>query len=99
MLKAKIEVVLVRLGSEGYSVQLRITKPQPEAIEPEVDAFIMGLNILRNSRAYESVKRQRSESAPVVYDQDAIKSQAQTSKKSLQAMVCEGPGTHLNLGG
>lgn len=56
MLEAKLEVTLVRLGFEGYNVQLRVTKPQPEAIEPEVDAFMRGLNLLRNSRVYESVR-------------------------------------------
>lgn len=60
VLQAKLEVMLVRLGIEGYSVQLRVTKPQPEAIEPEIDAFIKGLNILGSARGYESVKRQRS---------------------------------------
>lgn len=60
VLQAKLEVMLVRLGIEGYSVQLRVTKPQPEAIEPEIDAFIKGLNMLGSARGYESVKRQRS---------------------------------------
>ena len=56
-LQAKLQVTLVRLGYEGYSVQLRVTKPQPEAIEPEIDAFINGLNMLRQSKVYESVTR------------------------------------------
>lgn len=63
MLQAKLEVMLVRLGSEGYNVQLRVSKPQPEAIEPEVDAFMRGLNMLRSSRVYESVRTLKSESA------------------------------------
>lgn len=55
-LEATLDVILVRLGYEGYSVQLRVTKPQPEAIEPEVDAFISGLNLLGKSRIYESLR-------------------------------------------
>ena len=61
MLKAKLEVTLVRLGQEGYNMQLRVTRPQPEAIEPEIDAFFMGLKMLQSSSksrlVYESVKR------------------------------------------
>ena len=46
--------MLVRLGLYGYNVQLRITKAQPEAIDPDVDAFCMGLNLLgKSSRNYE----------------------------------------------
>ena len=43
VLDAQIEILDVRLGTEGYSVKLRVCKPQPEAIEPEIDAFISGL--------------------------------------------------------
>ena len=60
-LGAKLEVILVRLGYEGYSVQLRVTKPC-EAIEPEVDAFIRGLHFLGQSRIYETVKTEGQES-------------------------------------
>ena len=51
----------MRLGQEGYNMQLRVTRPQPEAIEPEIDAFFMGLKMLQSSSksrlVYESVKR------------------------------------------
>lgn len=63
MLEAELEVMKVRLGWEGYNVQLRVTKAQPDAIEPEVDAFIMGLNLLGKSRIYESVRTLHSEEA------------------------------------
>ena len=82
VLHAKLEVTLGRLGYEGYSVQLRVTKPQPEAIEPEVDAFINGLNSLSKSRLYSAVKRQRSESAPIFFDNEPTKRVAMSDKNS-----------------
>ena len=40
----------------------------------------MGLNVLKSSRTYESVKRQRSESAPVIFDDsDCVKKSFQPS--------------------
>ena len=55
-LEAKLEVQQVRLGTEGYNVQLRVTKYEPElneAIEPELDGFFNGLNFLNKKRMYE----------------------------------------------
>ena len=52
-LEATLEVCEVRLGPEGYSVQLRTTKPEPHAIEPELDGFFNGLNFLNKKRMYE----------------------------------------------
>ena len=54
-LAAKLQIEAVSLGTEGYSVRLRVTKLQPEAIEPEIDAFISGLSILKKYHVYESV--------------------------------------------
>ena len=53
-LEATLEVCQVRLGKEGYSVQLRATKPEPDAIEPELDGFFNGLNFLNTKRMYET---------------------------------------------
>ena len=53
-LEATLEVCLVRLGPEGYSVQLRVTKAMPEMIEPELDAFFNGLNFLNAKKMYEA---------------------------------------------
>lgn len=69
-LGAQLDVTQVRLGSYGYSVQLRVTQPQ-EHIDPEVQSFMRGLNMLRASTSsQEMVKLQhrRSESAPVLID-------------------------------
>ena len=53
-LEATLEVCLVRLGPEGYSIQLRVTKSMPEMIEPELDAFFNGLNFLNARKMYEA---------------------------------------------
>ena len=61
-IKAEIEVTLVRLGIEGYNVQLKVTKPQPDAIEPELDSFFRGIRTIKNSQTFRSMNlaRQRS---------------------------------------
>jgi len=59
-LEATLEVCQVRLGQEGYSVQLRATKPEPEAIEPELDGFINGLNFLNKKRLYEGTRTEKT---------------------------------------
>jgi len=57
-LEATVEVTVVRLGWVGYNVQLRVTKPQPQAIEPEIDGFVMGLKVLRVNNIYGPLQRE-----------------------------------------
>lgn len=57
-LEATVEVTMVRLGWVGYNVQLRLTKPQPQAIEPEIDGFVMGLKVLQVNNIYGPIQRE-----------------------------------------
>ena len=60
-LEAELSLQEVRLGTEGYSVKLRVTKPQPEAIDPEIDAFISGLNVLKKVHIRESIAKMKEQ--------------------------------------
>lgn len=54
-LNATLEVVLVRLGYEGYNVRLRVTRPQPTEIDPEISAWLLvnNLKFLQVNRIYD----------------------------------------------
>ena len=75
-IKAKLEVTLVRLGQSSeealsledfdlstWSVQLKVTKPTPDAIEPELDSFFRCIRTINNSQSSLKFARQRSMSA------------------------------------
>ena len=48
VLQAKLEVIQVRLGTVGYNVQLKVTRPQgSDVFDPEVEGFAKGLSMLR----------------------------------------------------
>ena len=50
-LEATLEVNEVRLGQdEGYSIELRVTKHQPETVDSELVGFFQGLNFLNSKK-------------------------------------------------
>lgn len=48
---ATLSLIKARLGlyEDTYSVQLRVTRPQPDQIDPEIETFGAGLKTLRSS--------------------------------------------------
>jgi len=68
-LEAKMELTQVRLGQEGYSVELRVTKLTPQPIDTELDGFFSGLNFLDKTRLYQANEEIKAES---VQDQETV---------------------------
>jgi len=50
-LKATLEITQVRLGLEGYCVQLKVTKPEFESVDADLIGFLEGLNFFDEKKA------------------------------------------------
>ena len=59
-IEAALDITKVRLGPDGYSVQLKVTdncEDMVDQIEPTLDGFFTGLQFLDKTKMYDAQRR------------------------------------------
>ena len=73
-LEAELELIEVRLGTVGYSLKLKVSKPADRQhlemmVDPEMDAIFSGLKVLKKEHVLEYMAQRREQERKVRLEQ------------------------------